>query len=32
LLPALLTMVSLWWLRKYSLDAAEVDAPAGSVG
>jgi Na+/melibiose symporter-like transporter len=32
LLPALLTMLSLWWLRKYSLDAAEVDAPAGSVG
>jgi glycoside/pentoside/hexuronide:cation symporter, GPH family len=25
LLPAALTLVSLWWLRRYSLDAAEVD-------
>ena len=28
LLPALLTLGSLWWLRRYSLDARTVDARA----
>jgi Na+/melibiose symporter-like transporter len=26
LLPAALTLVSLWWLSRYTLDASEVDA------
>ena len=26
ILPAVLTLASLWWLRRYSLDATEVDA------
>ncbi|MCW2793958.1 MAG: major facilitator superfamily 1, partial [Nocardioides sp.] len=25
ILPAVLVILSLWWLRRYSLDAAEVD-------
>ncbi len=29
LLPAALTLVSLWWLRRYSLDEALVDAEPG---
>jgi glycoside/pentoside/hexuronide:cation symporter, GPH family len=30
LLPAALTLVSLWWLRQYTLDAAEVAAAEGA--
>jgi len=29
--PALLTVVSLWWLRQYTLDPAEVSAAEGAV-
>jgi Na+/melibiose symporter-like transporter len=31
LLPALLVLVSLWWLRRYSLDAHTVDDPADDL-
>lgn len=30
-LPAVLTLLSLWWLRQYTLDAAEVAAAEGAV-
>ena len=29
--PAVLTLVSLWWLRQYTLDAAEVAATEGAL-
>lgn len=31
LLPAALTLLSLWWLRQYTLDAAEVAAAEGAL-
>ena len=31
LLPAVLTLASLWWLRRYSLDEALVDAEPGQL-
>ena len=30
-LPAALTLLSLWWLRQYTLDAAEVAAAEGAL-
>jgi Na+/melibiose symporter-like transporter len=30
-LPAALVLVSLWWLRQYTLDAAEVAAAEGAL-
>ncbi len=32
LLPAILTVASLWWLRRYSLDADTVDSPTTTSG
>ena len=31
IVPAILTLVSLWWLRQYTLDPAEVAAAEGAV-